>query len=75
MASALMMMGAIALIIFVVVLSKGQFDVTTLLVAGSLLGLGLLLRLRASRRRIRYSTRGRLLRRMLRRQRDEDVLE
>jgi hypothetical protein len=64
-AAALLLMGAIALIMFVVMISRGQFDVTSLLLAVSLLGLGLLLRRRARRYRIHSSGRGRLLRRLL----------
>jgi hypothetical protein len=70
-----MLMGSIALIIFLVVLSRGQFDLTSLLAAVGLLGLAILLRQRARRHQIRYSTRGRLLRRMLRRQPEDDLLE
>lgn len=75
MASALLMMGAIALIMFVVMISKGQFDLTSLVLAASLLGLGLLLRRRERRMRMGPPMRGRLLRRLLRRepQQEEDL--
>ncbi len=66
-------MGAIALIMFLVMLSKGQFDWTSLLVAAGLLGLGMLLRQWARRRQVRPKTRGRMLRRLLRREREEDL--
>jgi hypothetical protein len=64
-AAALLLMGAIALILFVVMISRGQFDLTSLLLAVSLLGLGLLLRRRTRRYRDHASGRGRLLRRLL----------
>ncbi len=64
-AAALLLMGAIALIMFVVMISRGQFDLTSLLLAVSMLGLGLLLRRRARRYRVPSSGRGRLLRRLL----------
>jgi len=74
-ASALLLMGAIALIMFVVVISKGQFDPASLVLAASLLGLGLLLRRRQRRMRMGPQMRGRLLRRMLRREprQEEDI--
>jgi hypothetical protein len=68
-----MLVGTIALIIFLVVLSQGQFDQTSLLVAVGLLGLGVLLRQWSRRRQIRTQTRGRLLRRLRRRDREEDL--
>jgi hypothetical protein len=64
-AAALLLMGAIALIMFVVMISRGQFDLTSLLLAVSLLGLGLLLRRRTRRYQGHSSGRGRLLRRLL----------
>lgn len=73
-ASALMMMGAIALIIFLIVLSTGNVDQTSLLLGIGLLGLGIFLRQRARRRQIMPPSRGRLLRRMLRRGKEEEDL-
>jgi len=69
------MIGAIALVMFVVVLSKGQFDPTSLVLAASLLGLGSLLRRRQRRMRMGPPMRGRLLRRLLRREprQEEDI--
>ena len=71
-ASALMMMGAIALIIFLIVLSTGTVEPTSLLLGIGLLGLGVFLRQRARRRQIMPPSRGRLLRRMLRRRQEEE---
>jgi hypothetical protein len=70
----MLLVGTIALIMFLVVLSQGQFDLTSLLVAAGLLGLGVLLRQWSRRRKIRPPTRGRMLRRLMRRQREEDLL-
>ena len=70
--SAMLLVGTIALIMFLVVLSQGQFDQTSLLVAAGLLGLGVLLRQWARRRQVRPPTRGRMLRRLLRRDHEED---
>jgi hypothetical protein len=67
-------MGAIALIMFGVVLSRGHFDLTSFLLAISLIGLGLLLRRRERRYQLRSSGRGRLFRRLLGRDDGEQEL-
>jgi hypothetical protein len=72
--AALILMGTIASIVFVVMLSQGQFDMTTLLLAASLLGLSILLRRRERPHQIQPSSRGRLLRRLLGREHEEQDL-
>ena len=71
-AAALILIGIILLVVFVMTLQVEQGDIRVLLMGGSLSGLGLLLRRRAHRRNKRTSQRFSTLRR-LRGTREEDL--
>jgi uncharacterized membrane-anchored protein len=70
--SALILLGLIALTVFLVTFSANQADVRVLLLGASLAGVGLLLRRRAARTQQRESRRFRAWRRITRRSPDEE---
>jgi hypothetical protein len=70
--SALILLGLIALTVFLVTFSANQADVRVLLLGAGLAGVGLLLRRRAARKEQKESRRFRALRRITRRSSEEE---